>query len=132
MVRYRRYKRKNRQPEHQIQTAIIEALRLHGDSVFRQNVGKVRLKDGRFFSTGLPNGSPDLYGWRKSDKQIFFIEVKAPKGRIRPAQMAIHLDLMHQKVIHGIARSINDALKIVSQGLIGYGYPDSDKKEWHE
>ena len=40
-------------------------------------------------------------------------------------------DLMHRKVIHGIARSPEDALKIVKQGLIGYGYSDTDKKIWY-
>ncbi len=44
--------------------------------------------------------------------------------------MAYHQDLMHRHVIHGIARSIDDALKIVREGLIGYGYPDTKKKEW--
>jgi hypothetical protein len=38
---------------------------------------------------------------------------------------------VHRKVIHGIARSVDDALKIVNEGLIGYGYPDTDKKEWY-
>lgn len=74
-------------------------------------------------------GTPDLIGYRFKDRQIFFIEVKAPKGRIRPDQLAYHHDLMHRHVIHGIARSIDDALKIVNEGLIGYGYPDTDKKE---
>lgn len=105
-------------------------LRMHRCTVFRGNVGKVRTPDGRFFSTGLPNGFTDLFGWRWSDNQIFFIEVKAPKGRIRIDQLAFHQDLMHRHVIHGIARSVDDALKIVNQGLIDYGYPDTDKKVW--
>lgn len=76
-------------------------------------------------------GTPDLIGFRWQDKQIFFIEVKSPTGRIRSDQLAYHSDLMHHKVIHGIARSVDDALKIVNEGLIGYGYPDTDKKEWY-
>lgn len=75
--------------------------------------------------TGLPNGFPDLFGWRWSDRQIFFIEVKTPTGKIRPDQKAFHLDLQNRKVIHGIARSVDDALKIVDEGLIGYGFEDN-------
>ena len=132
MVRRITTKRRTRKkgPEAIIQKNIIAMLAFNRCTVFRGNVGKVRTPDGRFFSTGLPNGFPDLFGWRWSDKQIFFIEVKAPKGKIRPDQLAFHADLMHRKVIHGIARSPEDALKIVKQGLIGYGYPDVNKKEW--
>lgn len=39
-------------------------------------------------------------------------------------QQMYHLDLMHKHVIHGIARSVEDSVKIVNEGLIGYGYPD--------
>ena len=132
MVRRIATKRRTRKkgPEAIIQKSIIAMLTFNRCTVFRGNVGKVRTPDGRFFSTGLPNGFPDLFGWRWSDKQIFFIEVKAPKGKIRPDQLAFHQDLMHRRVIHGIARSVDDALKIVKEGLIGYGYPDVNKKEW--
>ncbi|ADZ07443.1 hypothetical protein LAC30SC_06595 [Lactobacillus amylovorus] len=117
-------------PEHRIQNDIIAMLNLNRCSVYRINVGKVRTPDGRYFSTGAPNGMPDLFGFRWIDRRIFFIEVKSPAGRIRPDQMAFHQDLMHLHVIHGIARSIDDARKIVNEGLIGYGYPDTKKKAW--
>lgn len=110
-------------PEHRIQNDIIAILNMHRCSVFRGNVGKLRLSDGRFFSTGLPNGFPDLFGFKWSNGKIFFIEVKTPKGRIRPDQIAFHMDLMNRHIIHGIARSTDDALKIVDDELIGYGYP---------
>ena len=88
----------------------------------------IKTEKGNYFK-GMQPGTPDLIGYRFKDRQIFFIEVKAPKGRIRPDQLAYHQDLMHRHVIHGIARSIDDALKIVREGLIGYGYPDTKKKE---
>ena len=106
----RRVKKRKKGPEAVIQKNIIEVLTYNRCSVFRGNVGKVRTPDGRFFSTGLPNGFPDLFGWRWSDKQIFFIEVKAPKGRISQAQQLYHLDLMHKHVLHGIARSVEDEI----------------------
>lgn len=130
MIRKRR-KAHKKGPEAVIQKNIIEMLSSNRCTVFRGNVGKVRTPDGRFFNTGLPNGFPDLFGWRWSDGKMFFIEVKAPHGTIRTDQIAFHADLMHHKVIHGIARSTDDALKIVKEGLVGYGYPDTDKKIWY-
>lgn len=129
------YKRKARKshkvgPEHRIQNDIIKILRLNHCNVMRANAGIIKTQNGSVFK-GMENGTPDLIGFRWQDKQIFFIEVKSPTGRIRSDQLAYHSDLMHHKVIHGIARSVDDALKIVNEGLIGYGYPDTDKKEWY-
>ena len=101
-------KQKHLTPEHRIQNDIVAMLRLHRCTVFRGNVGKVRTPDGRFF-----------------------IEVKTLKGRIRPDQLAFHQDLMHRHAIHGIARSVDDALKIVDEGLVGYGFPDTEENDWY-
>lgn len=126
---YRRKVRRKVGPEHRIQNDIIRALRFNRCWVDRANSGMIKTEKGNYFK-GMQPGTPDLIGYRFKDRQIFFIEVKAPKGRIRPDQLAYHQDLMHRHVIHGIARSIDDALKIVREGLIGYGYPDTKKKEW--
>lgn len=128
VYRKRKVKRKNT-PEHYIQNSIINALFCNRCWVDRANSGVVETKSGSYFR-GMKKGTPDLIGYRFKDNQIFFIEVKAPNGRIRPAQMAYHRDLMHRHVIHGIARSIDDALKIVNNGLVGYGYPDTKEKVW--
>ncbi len=53
--------------EHVIQNEIQIALSKHQCTVFRANVGKIRLPDGRLFTTGLPNGFPDLFGFRWAD-----------------------------------------------------------------
>ena len=42
---------------------------------FHANVGKVKLADGRFFSTGLPVGFPDLIIIKKNG-EICFCETK--------------------------------------------------------
>ena len=110
------------QPEHIIQNKIRLALSANQCTVFRVNVGRVRLPDGRYFTTGVPEGHPDLYGWRWSDNQIFYIEVKNERGRPRKDQIRFHNFLQSHNVIHGIARSPEDAVKIVKEGLIGYGY----------
>lgn len=108
--------------EHAIQNEIQVALSKHKCSVFRANVGKIRLPDGRFFSTGLPSGFPDLFGFRWTDGKIFFIEVKNAKGRLRPDQIVFHKMLQRHGIIHGVARSVEDALMIVDGGLVGYGF----------
>ena len=108
--------------EHSIQKKIQLALSKHQCTVFRANVGKIRLSDGRFFSTGLPSGFPDLVGFRWTDGKIFFIEVKNAKGRPRADQVVFHKMLQSHNIIHGIARSTNDALMIVDGGLVGFGF----------
>lgn len=108
--------------EHAIQNEIQLALSQHKCTVFRANVGKIRLPDGRFFSTGLPSGFPDLVGFRWTDGKIFFIEVKNAKGRLRPDQIVFHKMLASHNIIHGTARSVEDALMTVDGGIVGYGY----------
>ena len=110
------------QPEHLIQDQIRLALSRNQCTVFRVNVGSVRLPDGRYFKTGVPSGHPDLYGFRWSDNQIFYIEVKNERGRPRRDQIQFHHMLTSHGIVHGIARSPEDAIKIVDEGLIGYGF----------
>ena len=110
--------------EQSIQNDIRNALSYDDCTVFRINVGTVKLPNGRFFQTGVPKGHPDLYGFRHSDNQIFYIEVKNEKGRPRDDQVKFHKRLTQLNVIHGIARSADDALKIVNEGLVGYGFKD--------
>lgn len=80
------------------------------------------MQNGRWFDTGLPAGFPDLMGFRHSDCKIFFIEVKNEKGRPRPDQIQFHEFLQEHGVIHGMCRSPSDAVKVVKEGLIGFGY----------
>jgi hypothetical protein len=100
--------------EHQIQSDIRVALSKAGHVVFRANVGKVRMADGRFFDTGLPKGFSDLFGFR-SDGRIFFIEVKNETGRVRPEQKTFLENVRKRGAIAGIARSVDDALEIVDE-----------------
>lgn len=108
--------------EHEIQKDIMTKLSMHKCTVFRTNVGKVLMENGRWFDTGLPKGHPDLYGFRWVDDQVFYIEVKSAIGKPRPEQIIFHNFLASHNVIHGIARSAKDALMIVDGGLVGYGY----------
>ena len=110
--------------EHEIQSRILVAVSQHHCTIFRANVGKVKMADGRWFDTGLPKGHPDLYGFRWSDHQVFYIEVKNEKGKPRADQIQFHNMLASHGIIHGICRSADDALKVVTDGLIGYGFDD--------
>lgn len=99
--------------EHKIQNEIRIAL---SDScvIFRMNVGSGYTADGRYFSTGVPKGFSDLFGYRKSDGKAVFIEVKTPSGR--PSKEQIHfIDTMNSYgAIAGVCRSADEALKLIS------------------
>lgn len=99
--------------EHTIQNEIRVALSGKGHTVFRTNVGKVKTADGRWFDTGLPKGFCDLFGFRP-DGQIFFIEVKNEKGRVRDDQKKF-MDAMRKRgALVGVARSVKEAMDIVN------------------
>ena len=79
--------------EHSIQKEIQVALSQHKCSVFRTNVGKVMTIDHRWFDTGLPQGFPDLMGYRWVDNQIFFIEVNLERIKLDFMNFLHHIKL---------------------------------------
>lgn len=81
--------------------------------IFRANVGEFYTDYGGYISTGLPEGFPDLFGFRKRDGKMVFIEVKMPKGTVRKKQKHFMKVMDGYDVLHGIARSVEDAEKIV-------------------
>lgn len=97
--------------ETDIQNSIRTALSNYG-IVLRLNVGNFITQDGRHISSGLPAGTSDLlfigHGY------IAFIEVKTPRGRVRPAQVDFIKAMRKFGHRAGIARSVNDALKIIN------------------
>lgn len=117
------------QSEHQIQSAIMVAVSRHHYNIFRSNVGKVKTADGRWFDTGLPKGHPDLYGFKWSNGKVFYLEIKNAKGRPRPDQVQFHKMLTKHRIIHGIARSADDALKIIDKELVGYGFKEANDEK---
>lgn len=80
---------------------------------FRGNVGKFRTQDGRWMTTGLPNGFPDLFGFRKKDGKMFFIEVKTCRGKLSEEQKKWRDILVHEDVIYGVARDPGEAIEIL-------------------
>lgn len=95
-----------------IQNSIRLALNQYA-VVFRANVGIFKTADGRTVSTGLPKGFSDLFGFRKSDGKIFFIEVKNEKGRLRPDQEHFLKEMKNNGAIAGIARSPEEAIALI-------------------
>lgn len=97
-----------------IQNKIRLALSEHA-IIFRANVGKVRMQDGRFFDTGLPKGYSDLSGVRRSDGKAIFIEVKNAKGRTSKYQDNFLKQMKKTGALVGVARSPEEALKIIME-----------------
>lgn len=83
--------------------------------LFRANVGSGITYDGRHFDTGLPKGFSDLFGFRLSDGKAVFIEVKSAVGRVRPEQINFIRKMQIYGALAGIARSVEDARKIILQ-----------------
>jgi len=94
--------------------------------IFRNQVGSLPdPRTGRLVTFGLARGSADLIGWRTvtvtqamvgTRLAIFTsIEVKTPTtGRVRPEQQAWLAVVQGAGGIAGIARSVPDALLIVT------------------
>lgn len=84
--------------------------------IFRVNSGKVRMADGRFFDSGVPNGYTDLSGFRLTDAKAVFIEVKNAKGKLRKEQKHF-IDKMNESgAIAGVARTPEEAIRLVTEG----------------
>lgn len=83
--------------------------------LFRINVGLFVTEDGRKVSSGVPKGFSDLFGFRKSDGKAVFIECKTEKGKLRSEQEIFLNGMKNLGVLAGVARSVEDALKIVKE-----------------
>ena len=111
--------------EQRIQQEIRLAIS-HGDTkVFRNNTGTLKDANGRPVQFGLCKGSADLIGWTTrtvtpdmvgTQVAVFLsIEVKTPTGRLRPEQQQWLNVVQAAGGIAGVARSVEDALRIVTE-----------------
>jgi len=98
--------------ETNLQAEIMLALSNAGCKVFRNNTGAYLDKTGRLVRYGVGGkGGPDLWGICK-DGISLAVEVKTPKGRVAPEQLAF-IDMVNKAGGRaGIARSVDDAMKI--------------------
>lgn len=97
-------------PEHKIMNEIRLWCGEHNILCFRCNVGKVRMVDGGWFDTGLPEGFSDLLILHKGI--TYFVEVKTPTGKQRPDQMIFERTVREHGFTYLIARSVNDIMFI--------------------
>jgi hypothetical protein len=110
--------------EQQIQQEIRIACSHGATRLWRNNTGTLRDQHGRPVSFGLCKGSADLIGYRTititpemvgQQVAVFTsIEVKRPTGRMRPEQQQWLDTVQAAGGIAGVARSVEDALRIVS------------------
>lgn len=108
--------------------------------LFRINVGQawtgeriiqqgrnVLLINARPFKTGVPAGYPDLSGWKplvitpemvgKTVAVFTYIEVKTPTGKVSKVQKNFHDVANNAGAIGGVARSPEEAIKILNKDL---------------
>lgn len=112
-----------------IQQRIRLALgRLPHTRLFRNNTGTLPdPRTGRPVQFGLARGSADLIGWRtvvvtpdmvgQPIAQFVSIEIKTPTGRVTPEQRNWLHAVRKAGGIAGIARSAQDALRIVTESV---------------
>ena len=110
--------------EQTIQQQIRIACSNGATRLWRNNTGTLRDQHGRPVQFGLCKGSADLIGYRTititpemvgQQVAVFLsIEVKTPTGRIRPEQQAWLETVQAAGGIAGVARSVEDALRIVT------------------
>lgn len=64
-------------------------------------------------AAGAPKGTSDLIGIRRDDGKFVAIECKTPRGRLREDQKLFIDAILKSNGIAGVARSAEDALKIL-------------------
>lgn len=110
--------------EQHIQQEIRLAISKGDTRVFRNNTGTLRDANGRPVQFGLCKGSADLIGWQTvtitpemvGQRLAVFtsIEVKSATGGLRPEQQQWLDAVQAAGGIAGVARSVDDALRIVT------------------
>ena len=108
--------------EHQIQQRILLALGRGAARLWRNNTGCLPDANGRMVRFGLCKGSADLIGYTTvtitpdmvGQRLAVFtaVEVKTPTGRPTPEQTAFLKHIQDAGGRAGIARSIDDAVRI--------------------
>lgn len=100
------------------ETNILQLCRLSasecGCIVFRNNVGKLEDKNGRWVTFGLCVGSGDLIGIRKSDGKFISIEIKMPGKKLSPGQVNFMNAVIGAGGIAGICSSPEDVKNLLT------------------
>lgn len=94
-----------------IQKTIRNSLIAVGHRCWQVDSGKKVTYKTRGF--GLEKGFPDLFGSRKGDNKLFFVEVKKPDGVLSEDQKAFLLSANENGILNGVARNVAEAIEIV-------------------
>ena len=89
-----------------IQKEIIDYCKLRGAIVFRMNAGSAK------YNIKLaPKGTPDLLVVMES--RSFWIEIKTPKGKVKPDQEKMHTDLREKGQRVYVCRSVEELIEVI-------------------
>ncbi len=97
--------------EQDVQNNIRIELSKLGFVVFRINVGKFKLADGRWFDVGVPAGFSDLMAIK--DGKAYFLEVKFGKGKASKEQLNFIEQMKKRGCVAGVVYSVEEAKKVV-------------------
>jgi len=96
------------------ETDLLNDIRLKlsklGYRVFRLNVGKFKMADGRWFDTKLPKGTSDLMAIK--DGKAHFIEVKVKPNKPSDEQLNFIEQMKKLGCNAGVAYSVDEAVDI--------------------
>lgn len=115
-------------PEFKVQLAILKWLRMTMPRAMIQHCVNETNKGGK---AGLIRGSqskmagrmpgfPDLIIMPDADIGPFFLEVKAPKGRVSESQKLVHDMLRNRGYVVGVVKSIDDVRDLLSANAIPF------------
>lgn len=94
-----------------IQKSIKNSLVTIGHRCWQVDSGKKVTYKTRGF--GLEKGFPDLFGSRKGDNKLFFVEVKKSDGVLSDDQKAFLLAAHKNGILNGVARNVTEAIEII-------------------
>ena len=94
--------------EKDTQNAILKWLELKKIFFYRNNVGAFQNAQGNFYRFGHP-GAPDIIC--VANGRYIAIEVKAPKGKLSPAQEHFRDNLQKAGGQYIVARQLEDVIK---------------------
>ncbi|MCI8388941.1 MAG: VRR-NUC domain-containing protein [Clostridiales bacterium] len=98
--------------ESQLLNAVIRVLAPYC-KLYRVNVIRMKTTDGRWLSTGVPAGYPDLAGRRRCDGRAVYIECKVKPNKPTPKQQAFIDEAIKDGCIAGVCYTPEDALRLV-------------------
>lgn len=99
------------------ETDLMNEIRLNlselGYKNFRINTGKVRLADGRWFTTGTPNGFSDILCVQPKTGRAMFIEVKVKPNTPTKEQLQFIKVMREQGALCVVAYSWGDVERMI-------------------